>query len=1309
MKKILINCENREIRVAILEDEQLTELYIESLDNKTILNNIYKGRIEGVIPGLKAAFVNIGLERNAFLHFDDIRPDILTEHYNRLHGITPPPPGDQSDQASAPQSSESVESTEAVEMTDVDSEYEPSPEELETVAELSDEESLEIPSSTLEGEHPASDDGQESDEDAEHRRKRRRGRRGGKRRHKDDDGEGTPATEEDEVESSNEMVAGPVSEPQYTPRYENGESSPRIRPNNYEQQSHTDRRRDKKKRSKGRDRDNRGNQQQQRSDPNRQWVPDPNRSAPGTITGTRAGSNPFDVFSPYAQQPLTRRDRKQRRVKGAWSPPVSPGQEALPRVNDRRDSQEDFFGPVRPQRQRPLDEDENDDQTRFFGKLRPQQAPQYTDEYAEDPDGPAPGNEKYPQPRKSQNNRSGAQRHNRRKKNPRTMKRRGPQNYAARRKATDEELNQSPTEQDVTEKKSPAARKKATRKAAAEDKPTTGPVWIEFPEPGAEDKPKRKTATVKKASAPKATDEKKPKPKASKVKSTTPKEEAAKTKGRTQKDKKEKEATPAPIKAEEPVKKKRATSAKSPKVVEEKPLTEKVPAGAKAGAVSEERAEKKPRATRTTKKSAVGESKVSTPVAEEKPIPSEKPAEPQTTPKPEEAEKSAVRKPRRSSAAAKTEATTLPSEKVSAPQPEPEPKAEAVQAETDTSAQTADQPSEKSSESPPEERRKRARGGRGRGGRGGKKSAQPSGDSAPETEPSSAPPSPPESATTTQQIHTEGQQTESSSDQSQSAPPAQIESWSPAGLLTAPTTDGDAATDQQRPAGEPRINRRERWKQERERRRQEREARRMASDRGSEGKAEHSPDRSHDRGQDRPQGRPQDRPYDRNQHRTGHDRSHHRSSRFEARRNLPPVTAAMRKGDEIMVQVIKEEIGLKGARISSHISMPGRYLVFLPFSGDSSGGVSRKVEDVAERKRLKSILREIHGEMDTESAGFIVRTAGVDRTEEEIRSDVQFLTGEWKEVLQRNETAKAAECVYDDSNILKRLARDVFDDSISEIIIDSDTEAEKLRNVLSTLIPSLVDKVQVYKDSENIFSRYQVEKQIQKAARRKVWLKSGGYLIIDEAEALTAIDVNTGKFIGKDDQEKMILKTNMEAARAIARELRLRDIGGLIVIDFIDMRDYRNKEQLLNEFRSFLKKDRSKTSVSSISEFGLVEMTRKRVRRSLRKTIFMDCPYCQGSGAVLNEQQIWLHIKNDIVQIVEENNPPPSLNIICNPRIRAYLDQNCREDIEAFKKRYEIDIRISMSDVFHVENYAIERMARNGERAPMTLINSDEG
>ena len=541
MKKILINCENREIRVAILEDEQLTELYIESLDNKTILNNIYKGRIEGVIPGLKAAFVNIGLERNAFLHFDDIRPDILTEHYNKLHGVTAAPSDGQTEQLDGQQATQSVESTDAAIFSQPDAEYQPSPEELETVAELSDEESPEVPSPSLLSEQPTEpfEEGEESEEDAEHRRKRRRGKRGGKRRHKDDEDETRPALAEEDSEPSDEVAAGPAVEAQPARRYENGESSPRIRPNNYDPQSQNDRRRDnKKKRTKGRDRDNRGNQQQQqRVDPNRQWVPDPNRTAPGTSTGTRAGSNPFDVYSPYAQQPLTRRDRKQRRVKGAWTPPVSPGQEALPRVNDRRESQEDFFGPVRPQRQHqaPIDGDENDDQTRFFGRLRPQQTAHQTEDYIEDQDGPSPGNEKYPQQRKPQNNRSGAPRHNRRKKNPRTMKRRGPQNYAARRKATDEELNQNPTEQDVTEKKSPAPRKKTTRKATTEETKATGPAWIEFPEPVPDEKPKRKTAAVKKTSATPPPTESKTKPAAIKAKLASSEEVVAKPKGRTPK------------------------------------------------------------------------------------------------------------------------------------------------------------------------------------------------------------------------------------------------------------------------------------------------------------------------------------------------------------------------------------------------------------------------------------------------------------------------------------------------------------------------------------------------------------------------------------------------------------------------------------------------------------------------------------------------------------------------------------------------------------------------------------------------------
>jgi ribonuclease G len=415
-----------------------------------------------------------------------------------------------------------------------------------------------------------------------------------------------------------------------------------------------------------------------------------------------------------------------------------------------------------------------------------------------------------------------------------------------------------------------------------------------------------------------------------------------------------------------------------------------------------------------------------------------------------------------------------------------------------------------------------------------------------------------------------------------------------------------------------------------------------------------------------------------------------------------PVSEVLKKGDEIMVQVIKEEIGLKGARISSYVSLPGRYLVLLPYPNEE-GGISRKVESLEERKRLKRMIREIRQDIGEDEVGFIVRTAGVDREEKDIRNDVEFLMQEWELVREREKTARPPDMVYDDSNILYRLCRDVFDESISEILIDSHKEADKLRETLRALIPGLVDRVAVYENPENIFTHYQVERMIQKAARRKVWLKSGGYIIIDEAEALTAIDVNTGKFIGKDDQEKMILKTNLEAARTIAKELKLRDIGGLIVVDFIDMRDSRNRDQLLNEFRAHLRRDRSKTSVSSISEFGLVEMTRKRVRQSLRKTLFMDCPYCQGAGVVLNEQQIWIHIKNEIIRIAEGASPAPNLNIVVNPRIRAHLEQNYRDALTRFEDKYGIEIRVGMSDVFHVENYAIERMTRSGERISLPV------
>jgi ribonuclease G len=391
-----------------------------------------------------------------------------------------------------------------------------------------------------------------------------------------------------------------------------------------------------------------------------------------------------------------------------------------------------------------------------------------------------------------------------------------------------------------------------------------------------------------------------------------------------------------------------------------------------------------------------------------------------------------------------------------------------------------------------------------------------------------------------------------------------------------------------------------------------------------------------------------------------------------------------------MVQVIKEEIGTKGARITTFASLPGRYLVLLPYPNEE-GGVSRKVEDMAERRRLKKLLRDISGD----DYGFIIRTAGIEKDEAEIKADADFLVSEWRAIQERYEQAKATELVASDQDMLYKMCRDVFDESIGEIIIDSQDQAEHLRAILGRMIPRLVDRVKVHDENENLFVKHGVDKHLAKAARRKVWLKSGGYIIIDEAEALTAIDVNTGKFIGKDDQEKMILKTNMEAARTIARELKLRDIGGLIVVDFIDMKDQRNRDQVQAEFRACLKKDRTKTQVGNISEFGLIEMTRKRVRRSLRKTLFTDCPYCQGAGVILSERQIWLHIKHEIIRVLDASQgQTDTLTVTLNPRIKHHIETTYRDSLKKIEQQFSAKVQFHPTDLLHMENFRFERTLR---------------
>lgn len=394
-------------------------------------------------------------------------------------------------------------------------------------------------------------------------------------------------------------------------------------------------------------------------------------------------------------------------------------------------------------------------------------------------------------------------------------------------------------------------------------------------------------------------------------------------------------------------------------------------------------------------------------------------------------------------------------------------------------------------------------------------------------------------------------------------------------------------------------------------------------------------------------------------------------------------------GQDVMVQVSKEEIKEKGARVTTYISLPGRYMVLLPFQG-GKGGISRKIESPEERSRLKEALREVK----VRNLGFIVRTAGIGHDVEEMRTDAEMLVNEWKLIERKFKTASAPTLLYNDHDIIYRIIRDIFNETIDEIYIDNPTEYKRMGQLLDRFIPSLKPKLVLYHSQTKLFNKFEIEKEIQKAIRRKIWLKSGGYLIIDEAEALTAIDVNTGRFTGKKDQEKTVLKTNLEAAKLIARLLRLRDIGGIIVIDFIDMGLKENKQKLLEEFKKELKKDRSKINVSDISEFGLVEMTRKRVRQSLKSFMFTECPYCYGSGQITTNKEIWKKITGEIELSYYETPKLHKVKLTVHPQLKEYIETEASPLIKQLQNKARIKIELFTDETFHLNHYEVEKIVK---------------
>jgi ribonuclease G len=328
--------------------------------------------------------------------------------------------------------------------------------------------------------------------------------------------------------------------------------------------------------------------------------------------------------------------------------------------------------------------------------------------------------------------------------------------------------------------------------------------------------------------------------------------------------------------------------------------------------------------------------------------------------------------------------------------------------------------------------------------------------------------------------------------------------------------------------------------------------------------------------------------------------------------NLPIISDLLKPGQEILVQIAKEPIAKKGARITSHIALPGRFLVFMPTV--SHVGVSRKIASDEERQRLKRILVSEKGEA---SGGFIVRTAAEGATEEELRADLRFLINLWNDIKQRADTSKPPALIYHDLNLIERILRDQVSDNFSHIWVDSEADYERIVRFLNRFSPELVRRVKLYTKEVPLFEHFGIQDEISKALRSKVWLKSGGSIVINQTEALVAIDINTGKYVGKTARlEDTILRTNLDSIPEIVRQIRLRDLGGIIVIDFIDMDERKNRTRVMAALEEALKQDRAPTKVLQFNDFGLVAITRKRVKQSLERTLSVPCPVCQATGMV---------------------------------------------------------------------------------------------
>jgi ribonuclease G len=407
--------------------------------------------------------------------------------------------------------------------------------------------------------------------------------------------------------------------------------------------------------------------------------------------------------------------------------------------------------------------------------------------------------------------------------------------------------------------------------------------------------------------------------------------------------------------------------------------------------------------------------------------------------------------------------------------------------------------------------------------------------------------------------------------------------------------------------------------------------------------------------------------------------------RARRRAKRAPLETKLSRGQEILVQVSKEPLGTKGSRVTSYVSLAGRYLVFMPTTNHI--GVSRRIAEEEERKRLKDLVMSLR---PPEGGGFIVRTVCEGLSKREIQADIGFLTRQWNRILHKSELSAAPAMLHCDMDQVQRTVRDLLTPEVGRVWVDSPHEHQRILELVETLAPRLKGRIALYEGAEPIFTHLGIEAQIDKALERKVWLKSGGYLVIERTEALTAVDVNTGRFVGKKNLDETILRTNLEAAEEVVRQLRLRNIGGLIIIDFIDMEKTADRQRVYDTLQEAVRqKDKAQTKILKISELGLVEMTRKRTRESLEQLLCSPCPHCEGSGHAKSAATV----SYEILRRVQHASafPAESSRVVvkASSAVAAFLSDSESRVLDQIEKAIAKRIIVKAQEAFRLGQYEI--------------------